>query len=357
MKKVISLLLTAMMAVTLTACSGSSNDSKPNSSEGKGDGTVDKSETLTIYSNSTQNGQDQWLYDAAKEAGFNINIVSANAGDLTNRLIAEKENGIADVIFGLNEITYEQLKAEDLLAKYEPEWADEVDMSLGDDDGYYYPIILQPLVLVYNKEFISDPPKDWVDLATDPQNKGKYNVLPLTGGTSRNIFSGIVSRYTDPKGELGISEEGWDIAKSYIQNAHISADGEDWIGNIVSGKIPMGMLWGAGVIRYQKEYNIDFGIVVPEYGVPYVCEQLAVTSTTDKHDLAVEFINWFGSAEVMKGWSDSVGAIPVHPDALAKVDSDINEFMKLVKPQEMNWELISKNIGAWMEKVELEFVE
>ncbi len=55
----------------------------------------------------------------ATEAGFNIEVVALGASEITERMIAEKNNPLCDVTFGLNNIEYEKLKANDLLTEVE----------------------------------------------------------------------------------------------------------------------------------------------------------------------------------------------------------------------------------------------
>lgn len=319
---------------------------------------VDRSQELIIYSNSTSNGQGDWLIEKAAEAGFNLNVVSVDGSALSDRLMAEKNNPICDVVFGMNAVEYERLKTVDLLADYEPEWADKVDMALGDSkDGLYYPIIIQPLYLMYNKDVVSNPPAAWEDLA-DPQYEGQFNMFKLSGGTAKMITAAILSRYQDPAGEYGVSEEGWSLIESIYANCHYQQDGEDYVGNVVDGTIPMSEMWGAGVIKHQKQREVEFGLMKPEYGNPFVVEQLAIINGTDKYDLAVDFINWFGSAEQMKGWSDNAGAIPANQDALAMVDDPtIKDMIATTEVQDVDWGFVAANVNDWVEKIELEYLE
>ncbi|HSN35405.1 MAG TPA: ABC transporter substrate-binding protein, partial [Arthrobacter sp.] len=67
-------------------------------------------ETLIVYTNSNGEGRGEWLTAKAAEAGFKIEIVGAGGADATNKLIAEKNNPIADVAFGLNNMYFEQVK-------------------------------------------------------------------------------------------------------------------------------------------------------------------------------------------------------------------------------------------------------
>lgn len=322
--------------------------------ESEPEGAVDKSQTLLIYTNSGGDGRQEWLIEQAEAAGFNIEVLSAGGGDILNRLLVEKNNIQADLVFGMSAIDYERLKAEDLIIKYEPVWAEEVDMSLGDADGYYYPIVIQPLLYMYNAD-MENPPEDILDL-TKPEYKDQFAVGGLGGGTPKNLYSSILMRYREENGEYGVSEEGWELAKAYLQNAHIIADGEDYVGDVISGSRPVCAMWGSGVIQNQNERDYRFSLVCPEIGVPYIAEQVAILNKNDKEDLAREFIDWFGGEELQSAWSEQFGTIPANEKSLEKVSEDIKEFINSVHPQEMDWGFVAENIDNWIEKAELEFL-
>lgn len=315
---------------------------------------ADKGQTLLIYTNSGGDGRQEWLIEQAEAAGFNIEVLNAGGGDILNRLLVEKNNIQADLVFGMSAIDYERLKAENLIIQYEPAWAGEVDMSLGDNDGYYYPIVIQPLLYMYNPD-MENPPADILDL-TKPEYKDQFAVGNLGGGTPKNLYSSILMRYRDEDGEYGVSEEGWEMAKAYLQNAHIIADGEDYVGDVISGARPMSAMWGSGVIQNQNEREYKFSLVCPEIGVPYIAEQVAILNKNDKEELAKEFIDWFGGEELQSAWSTQFGTIPANEKSLEKVSEDIKEFINSVHPQEMDWGFVAENIDNWIEKAELEFL-
>ena len=214
---------------------------------------------MIVYTNSGSDGRGDWLKQRAAQDGFQIEYVQLGAGDLANRLVAEKNNQIADLVFGLNAVEYEKLKNQDMLLKYEPSWAKDVDMTLGDKDGYYYPTVVQPLLLAYNPKFVTKEaaPKDWTDLAK-PEFKDKSTLMAVNGGTAKTILASILVRYADPNGTYGISDQGWKVIKNIIQNQHIAADGEDYWGNAVKGTRPMLMMWGSGLLQNEKSLNVDF---------------------------------------------------------------------------------------------------
>lgn len=316
---------------------------------------ADKSKTIVVYTNSGSEGRDEWLTKRAAEDGFNVQVVNLGGSAVTERMIAEKNNPLCDVVFGLNNIEYEKLKAEDLLQKWEPEWLEGVDESLEDKDGYYYPVTTTPLLLIGNAEY-KDMPSDWTDLA-DEKYAGLYQLHGLEGGTDKTVYASILSRYQDPDGELGISDEGWEIASKIYGNAHNIAEGEDSIGEVIDGTYPLDEHWASGVLTEEKERDYEFQIMTPEIGVPFVVESVAIAEGTKNYDLCVEFLNWLGSAEIQLEWSDNFGTIPCQEEALAGASQDVSDLMSQLKAQELDWKFISENIDAWVEKAELEFVQ
>ena len=143
MKKLVSMILASLMLLSLVACGGGNGGNggsgaassggagaQPNSSgsaQPAGDGSVKGTGTmLTVYTNSGADGRGEWLQERAAQDGFQIQFIDAGAADTQNRLLAEKNSPIADVVFGLNAIIWESLKAEDILLPYTPVWADEI---------------------------------------------------------------------------------------------------------------------------------------------------------------------------------------------------------------------------------------
>ena len=167
--------LLAASTVAVTACA-------PGQSAGSA------ADSLVIYSNSVSEGRGDWLKKEAKEAGFELTFVDLGGGDVMNRLSAEKNNPIADVTFGLNNVYFEKLKAQQVLEPYTPSWASEVDASMGDAAGReFWPIVQEPIMLVYKKDAYAssaEAPQDWTDLWTKEQFKGRYEVPTGLGGAT-----------------------------------------------------------------------------------------------------------------------------------------------------------------------------
>lgn len=346
--------IAAATAIALTGCTPAAE-----SSGGDGEsGPTDEGGTLIVYTNSNSDGRGEWVTEKAAEAGIDIEIVGLGGADLTNRIIAEKNNPVGDVVFGLNTMFFEQLKAEDAISAYEPEWSDEVPADAGDAaDGVYWPLVEQAIVTVYDENRISDPVSDEEELWTDEEYAGRFEVNPALGqATPQLVLASILSRHLDEDGDLGVSDEGWELVESYYANGSPAVEGTDLYARITRDEIDYGVLPSSGIEARDAEYSTSTGMVVPEYGVPYVTEQIAPIAGTPREKTAQEFIDWFGSAEVQGEFAAEFNSMPVNEGAVEQANPDVVALMAELPRQEIDFSLVSENLGAWVEKVTLEYI-
>ncbi|WP_217582912.1 extracellular solute-binding protein [Microbacterium sp. GbtcB4] len=345
--------LTAAAAIALTGCmAGGDGDADGGGSDsGSGD-------TLIVYTNSNSDGRGEWITEKAADAGIDIEIVGLGGADLTNRIIAEKNNPVGDVVFGLNNMFFEQLKTEEAITAYEPSWSGEVPADAGDPkDGAFWPLVEQAIVTVYDENRISDAPTDPDDLYTDEEYAGRYEVNPALGqATPQLVLASMLTRHLDEDGDLGVSDEGWDLVKSYYANGSPAVEGTDLYARITRDEVDYGVLPSSGISARDEEYGTSTGMIVPEYGVPYVTEQIAQINGTDNEDKAQEFIDWFGSAEVQGEFAAEFNAMPVNEGAVEKANPEVVELMGTLDRQDIDFGFVSENLGAWVEKVTLEYI-
>ena len=76
LKKTAALIASAAVAISLAACSSSSEGGS--------------NDPLVIYSNSVSDGRGEWLSEKAAEAGFTVEFVNLGGGEIQDRLVAEK---------------------------------------------------------------------------------------------------------------------------------------------------------------------------------------------------------------------------------------------------------------------------
>ncbi|MFE3828235.1 extracellular solute-binding protein [Streptomyces sp. NPDC059092] len=347
--------LTAPMAVLATALIAA-GCSSPMSSAGSGG-----SRSLVVYSNSLSDGRGTWLKNEAKKAGFDVQLVELGGADVRNRLVAEKNNPVADVTFGLNNVYFEKLKEARVLDTYTPSWSGQVDASLGDATGkQFWPIVREPVMLVYNQAAYPDKsqaPADWPDLWTKERFRKKYEVPgELGGGTTQMVLAGILSRYRDDQGDLGVSQAGWDAVKDYFAGGTPATAGTDLYARMAAGKVGAGQMWLSGKATREQQYKIRTEAVHPRNGVPMVVQQVGLVKGTKKAAAAKKFIDWFGGADVQAAWSRKFFTAPTDRAALAKASPEAVEETDSFTAQDIDWSFVARNLDQWIEKIELEYL-
>lgn len=354
MKKIFALFFVAALALFIAGCADSSKENE------SGNSTDEKNENIVVYTNSNSDGRGEWLEEKAKEAGFSIDIVGAGGADLTNRLIAEKNQPIADVVFGLNSMFYETLKQQDVLMKYTPEWAGEISKGLNDPEEYYHALVKQAILLVYNSEEFTEEtgPTDWLDLWENNEFHSLYETPTLLSqATPRIVVAGILTRYQDADGELGISDEGWDQIQKFFDNGTPAVEGDDFYANLADGKTPIGTMVSSVLPAKEEQYGVTAGIVHPEVGVPMIVEQVAIVNGTKKEPTAQRFIDWFGSAEVQGEFAEKFNAMPANEKASEKANEDVKALYEALEPQDIDWGFVADNVEQWAEKIELQVLK
>ena len=356
MKKLFAMLMALVMLLTLAVMPALA-DAEPTGADVKGTGVE-----LTIYTNSGSSGRADWLLERAAQDGYKLVIVEDGASGIQQRLINEGAATPCDVVFGLNAIIWNDLISHDLIAQIEaPSWASEVSEGLNDPNGYYYAIVKQAILLAYDTNQVSpeEAPTDWPDLWEKEEFWGKYeSQIKLTGGTTRNVLAGILTRYADPEGELGVSEEGWAAIEAFFAHGTPVEDGVELYAQIVNPASPvlMGQMWSSGADQYDQTYGTKTGYAIPEVGIPYAVEGVAVVATTQHMEEALRFVEWFGSAQIQGEWCEKFNTMPANTIAAEKApESQI--AMCSIPAQDIDWALVAANIDAWCEKIMLEYMQ
>ena len=189
----------------------------------------------------------------------------------------------------------------------------------GTGDGEtYWPLVKQAILLGYNSDKITadEAPQDWTDLWTKDEFKARYErVTGLGTATAQLVFAGILSRYQDDSGDLGVSDEGWKQVEQYFQNGSPAVAKTDLFARIASGEVDMGQMPSSIIAEREKSFNVNVETVMPSVGVPLAVEQIALVKGTEKKEQAQKFIDWFGSAEVQGEFAKQFNSMPVNKAA------------------------------------------
>ncbi len=310
-------------------------------------------ESLTAYS---PQGDERavWIAEQAQAAGHDVTILTGGGGELFDRILAEKANPQADVVFGLIDAAMATLKAEGLFQPYVPEWANGLSEVYRDDaDQMVYKFWQTPVVIAYNSDALAeaDAPTSWLDLVKD-RYAGKYVIGPTTWQTTKTYLVGMLLRFTGDDGE--VSDEGWDFMQRLYDNAIVVDSGDAKTAAFVNNEAVIDLNWFGGVGRLAENVGYEAVMVDTEGGTPFITEGIAVMKGTDQLDDARAFVDWFGSPEFMAAYAEEFGQVPVHPDAVAAAPDAVRKNANLLQPQPIDWDVVAPRIDGWIQRIELD---
>lgn len=342
-------------ALLLTACTSDAQPAPPGD-----EGATREGVTLIMYSNSVSDGRGEWLVDRAAAEGFTIEFVDMGGGEAQNRLIAEKNNPVADIVFGPSNVQFANLKNGQVLEPYEPEWAGEVAEYVDpDEDASFWPVVREPIMLVYNtaKYTEEEAPEDWPDLWENEKFHGLYETpTDLGGGTTRMVITSILAPYFDEDGLLGVADEGWEAIEQFFANGNPAVEGTDLYARISAGDVNAGQMFLAGKFSREEEYGVETEAAHPSSGVPIVYQNIGLVAGSDHAEVAQQFIDWFGGAETQAAWSQEFFTVPTNEAAMADATPEAVEYTDSFEEQDIDWSVVAENLDAWVEEIELNYV-
>lgn len=316
-------------------------------------------ETVVLYSNAISDGRGEWIQERAREAGFDVQLVDDGGVAITNRIIAEQGNPQADVVFGLNQLLWADLVQAGAITPHVPVWADDIPSGLNHADGYFHAVALVGNLLAYDAGQLdeADAPTDWLDLWQNEAFHGRY-ALPnnLTGSTTQMVLSGIFTRFLDADGHLGVSDEGWATIEAKFLNGVVTD--QDIFAEIVNpgSEAVLGQIWHMGIAPREAQFEMEAGMVIPAVGIPFSVEGVALINGANHPEAAQRFIDWFGQAEVMQAFGYAFDYLPANPNALEGLPTFTLDIAAILQ-QEIEWEIISENMGEWLEHIYLNYMQ
>lgn len=224
MKKLLALLLAAVMAFSLAACGEKPAETAPPddaSTETPADNPADPSADadplaeiieaakaegeLVVYGSCEEEYLAAACENFQKLYGINVTYQRLSTGEVQAKIEEENGNPSADVWFGGTTDPYNVCAMEGLLEPYQ---AVNASHLLGDQykdkDGYWYGIYKGILGIMVNKDELArlniEAPKDWQDLLK-PEYKGliwlsNYN----TAGTAKLVINTMIQKYGHDEG-------------------------------------------------------------------------------------------------------------------------------------------------------------
>ena len=325
MKKLLTSLLCASMAVGLSACGGGNSvpattAAPASQAESAGETSSEAAEAaeapasyedvtgkVVIYTSMYED-----IIDAMNEKmeevfpNADIEFFQGGTGTLQSKVAAEMDSGkLGCDILMVAEPSYAlELKEKDYLHPHKIPDADKLLFDY-DPDGYWYPVRNLNMILAYNPEKNSKDslPTSFEDFAKDSDLKGAISMgNPLTSGSSYAAVVALLDKY------------GEDYYKQLAAQEVTVESGSVALTKLETGECKEIMILEESVLKKREEEGSQLEVIYPTDGV--ICIPSPIMIIKDEHSAnntleaceAVE--DWFMSLEgqkyIVAGWMHSV---------------------------------------------------
>lgn len=331
MKKLFTVLLAVMMTLSLTACGGGETEEQH----------------LVIYSPNS----DKLIEVAEKfgeQTGIQVEVVSLGTGECLERIVAEKENPQADVLYG--GVNYANaFKYADYFEQYTAKGDENLPEAYQNTNGVATHYCLDgSAALLINVDLLKklginpDDFKGYKDLLR-PELQGKIAMGDPAASSSAwaELTNMLLVMGNEP-----YDDAAWDWVKEFIGqlNGILSSSSAIYKG-VVNGEYVVGVSYEDPCVSLLVDGATNVKIVYPEEGAVWLPAGAAIVKNAPNMDNAKKFLDWLISEEGQNAIAETT-ARPVNTNIVNTAKemtpfSEINiayEDMKLCGDNKTEWQ-------------------
>lgn len=263
-----------------------------------------------------------------------INWVRDSTGVITARLLAEKENPQADVVWGLAGTSLLLLKNEGMLTPYAPEGLEKLSPKFRDRDetpswvgmdAWMAAVCVNTIEAEKNN---LPMPTSWQDL-TKPVYRG-HVVMPNPNSSGTGFLD--VSAWLQLMGQ----DKAWEFMDGLHQNiSRYTHSGSKPCKMAASGETSIGVSFAFRGARL-KEKGAPLELVFPEEGLGWEVEATAIVDGTDKLEAAQTLVDWSITRQAMEMYNEGY-AIVAMPGVAQPVEHFPANAEALIIDNDFGW--------------------
>lgn len=295
MKKLLAILLSVAMLLTLVACGGDpQTDDGAQTGDDQGEDVTTLSGDLVLYSTMTEGDLDALLTCfGEKYPDIKVEVVNGSAGELTTRITGEAANPVGDLVWGGMADSDGDAYAEIFEA-----WVSEYDAEnmegYTSPNGLYSMDHLSTVVFCVNEELEAElglQIDSYEDLL-DPALKGKILTAdPNSSSSAWNNLSNIMAVYgTD-------SDAAWEYIEKLMPNLVIAGSSSACFKSVQQGEYVVGLTYEDGAVTLVKDGATNIRLQYPTEGTSASAFGCALIKNGPNPENAKAMIDFICSAE------------------------------------------------------------
>ena len=343
-KKLVSALLMMTMlvsAVVFTGCSGGDENAESGDKATEGE--------ITVYTALEDEQVSTYLEDFNEQyPAITVNIVRESTGIITARLLAEKDNPQADVVWGTAASSMMVLDDQGGLEPYAPEGVDRILPEFKSDKEVptWVGIDAWETAIVVNTEEAEKlglPEITSYQDLLDPAFEGHIVMSnPNSSGTGFLTVSAIL--------QLMGEDEGWNYLDELDKNiAMYTHSGSKPAKMAASGECAVGISFGYAGLS-QQEDGAPVEVIFPEEGSGWDLEANALIKKDEINPAAYTFLDWAISDSAMAMYKENYPIITTN-DVGEYEGYEGNPLDQLIE-NDFSWAASNREniLNTWMEK-------
>jgi len=299
-------------------------------------------ETVVVYT-SLENDEVVEYLKAAKNdlPDLDIQAIRLSTGELGARMLAEKDNPQADVIWGWAVTNMSEFVPKGMLVPYKPKGWDMIPANFKDPAGYWTAIDLYAAALVPNTKVLAQKnlpmPKGWHDLLNPVYKDMLIMPNPASSGTGfLQVASLLVLLDPDYKTKPVEENKAWDFLKELDKNmGQYIKSGSKPAKLTAAGEYAVGCSF-AFVYSSLKRQGFPVALVMPEEGAGFELEANALLKGAKHEAAAKKFLDWAISKQAMKEYAKFKLGV-AYPGIPGPKDLPALETIKLA-PMDFPWQ-------------------
>lgn len=272
---------------------------------------------------------------------INIKWVRDSTGIVTAKLLAEKDNPKADVIWGLAATSLLLMKSQGMLEPYSPKGLDKLDSKFVDKeqppswtgmDAWVAALCVNTIEAEKNG---LPMPTSWMDL-TKPVYKG-HIAMPNPSSSGTGFLD--VSSWLQIFGEKG----GWAFMDGLHENIdHYTHSGSKPCKQAARGEVAIGISFAFRGAK-SKSKGAPIEIVIPSEGIGWDMEATAIVRGTKNLEAAKTLADWSISEKANEMYNEGYAVIGI--TALAKpVEHFPDGILKAMIDNDFAWAAANRKV-------------
>jgi iron(III) transport system substrate-binding protein len=292
-------------------------------------------ESLTVYT-ALESDQVKPYLESFKKAqpDIEVKIVRDSTGIITAKLLAEKANPQADVVWGTAATSLVLLEQNDMLQPYAPASLNKIESQFRDsknpptwvgDDVWGSAICFNE---VEAKKQNLPLPTSWEDL-TKPIYKGKI-VMPNPASSGTGFLD--VTAWLKIFGE----KKGWEYMDKLHENiGQYTHSGSKPCKMAAAGEFPIGISFEYRAAKSKKE-GAPIAIVYPKEGLGWDLEATAIMKGTKNLEPAKKFVDWATGEEANKLYAENF-AVVAYKGLSQKIENIPENYASMLIKNDFAW--------------------